>query len=148
MPADRIRGLSRRQFLTLLMEVPVVLGVTTPLVLTAGALSPPRSLRPLPPRMAVAKEEEVGEKPVEFIYDGYPAILFKKDGEYKAFSRVCTHLGCIVAWKEEEQVFECPCHGGVFDAEGKVVKGPPPEPLHRLAVWVENGLVMVEKEVG
>lgn len=144
---DGKNPVTRRQFLTLLLEVPLVLGITAPLVLTAGALAPPPSLTPLPPRMAVAKEADVTEKAVEFVYDGYPAIIFKKDGKYKAFSRVCTHLGCIVAWNEKEQTFECPCHGGIYDVEGKVLKGPPPEPLRRLTAWVENGLLMVQKEV-
>lgn len=144
---EKKHEVSRRKFLSLVMEIPLVLGITTPVVVASGVLSPPRSLRPIPPRMAVTKEAEIAEKPLEFVYDGYPAILFKKDGEYKAFSRVCTHLGCTVKWKEAEGIFECPCHGGVFDAEGKVVKGPPPKPLHRLTAWVEDGLVMVQQEV-
>lgn len=125
-----------------------MLGVATPLVLAGGAMSPPQSLRPIPPRMAVAREAGVTDKPLEFVYDGEPAILFKQDGEFKAFSRVCTHLGCTVMWNEEKQVFECPCHGGIYDAEGKVVKGPPPKPLERLNTSLEEGLVIVQRGVG
>jgi Rieske Fe-S protein len=34
--------------------------------------------------------------------------------------------------------FRCPCHGGVFDAEGNVVEGPPPRPLDRVEVRVDT----------
>jgi len=138
---------TRRRFLTMVMGVPLAVGASTPLVLAGGVLNPPKSLRPTPPQMAVAKVEDIKDKPMEFIYDGYPAVIFLKGKEYKAFSRVCTHLGCIVKWNEAENKFECPCHGGIFDADGNVVKGPPPKPLERLTAWVEEGIVLVRQEV-
>jgi ubiquinol-cytochrome c reductase iron-sulfur subunit len=42
---------------------------------------------------------------------------------------LCTHLGCIPAYKKGEQKFVCACHGGVFDVSGKNTFGPPPKPL-------------------
>lgn len=41
----------------------------------------------------------------------------------------CTHLSCRVNWHEESKAFTCPCHDAKFDADGKVLDGPPPEPL-------------------
>lgn len=41
----------------------------------------------------------------------------------------CTHLSCAVYWDDVTQVFQCPCHDASFDTEGKVIDGPPPEPL-------------------
>jgi menaquinol-cytochrome c reductase iron-sulfur subunit len=43
----------------------------------------------------------------------------------------CTHLSCRVNWKEEANAFVCPCHDAKFDSAGKVLGGPPPEPLGR-----------------
>lgn len=137
---------SRRKFLGLVVGVPVALGAACPLAVVGGAVNPPKALKPTPPRMAVVKEEDMTEKPLEFVYDGYPAILFKRDGGYKAFSRVCTHLGCIVSWDEAKRQFECPCHGGIFDEEGQVMDGPPPAPLLSLTAWVEEGVVLVQQE--
>ncbi len=42
---------------------------------------------------------------------------------------LCTHLGCIPAYVSDVQEFHCACHGGVFDANGNVLKSPPPSPL-------------------
>src|SRR5512143_4226563 len=44
----------------------------------------------------------------------------------------CTHLGCGVSWNAERKAFLCPCHGGTYSVEGKVIGGPPPRPLARL----------------
>lgn len=141
------KSISRRKFLNYMLAFPLAVGVATPLALTTGVLSPPQSLKPLPPIMGVNHLKDITDKPVEFTYDGYPAILFKTTEGFKAFSRVCTHLGCIVAWDAKANQFYCPCHGGLYDAEGRVVGGPPPAPLARLKAWVDQDVVMVQKEV-
>lgn len=147
MEYNKDKEVTRRRFLGLLTGVPLALSVGTPLVVAGHVLTPSQALKPIPPKMAVAKEDEEFNKPKEIVYDGFPAMIFKNGNEYKAFSRVCTHLGCTVMWNEAERQFECPCHGGIFDEEGNVVAGPPPTPLTRLKAWVENGYVMVQKEV-
>lgn len=65
--------------------------------------------------------------------------------EWSVFSRTCSHLGCLVRWDESKESFLCPCHGAVFDKNGAVVAGPPPEPLQKLEVKVENGLLYVKE---
>jgi cytochrome b6-f complex iron-sulfur subunit len=61
---------------------------------------------------------------------GKPVLLLRqKNGEFRALSAVCTHLGCIVHWNPEQQKIQCPCHAGVFTPDGAVVSGPPPRPL-------------------
>lgn len=67
------------------------------------------------------------------------------NGEWSVFSRTCSHLGCLVRWDESKESFLCPCHGAVFDKDGAVVAGPPPEPLQKLEVKVENGLLYVKE---
>ncbi len=62
---------------------------------------------------------------------------------FVAFSLNCTHLGCPVNWLEEAQLFLCPCHGGVYYADGRVAGGPPPRPLHHYQVRVQHGEVQL-----
>ena len=67
------------------------------------------------------------------------------DGEWSVFTRICSHLGCLVRWDEGQESFLCPCHGAVFDKNGAVVAGPPPEPLQKLEVKVESGILYVKE---
>ncbi len=69
------------------------------------------------------------------------------DGEHavRAISATCTHLGCQVRWTADEKTFRCPCHGGVFDASGQVLEGPPPRPLTTIDARIDgaDGSVLV-----
>lgn len=72
-----------------------------------------------------------------------PIIVVRTPQGFRAFSALCTHLGCVVVWEGERRQIACPCHAGFFDANGRVVSGPPPRPLAEHAVAVVNGEVMV-----
>jgi menaquinol-cytochrome c reductase iron-sulfur subunit len=67
----------------------------------------------------------------------------EKTGDFTAFSVNCTHLGCPVRWLAKANLFMCPCHGGVYYADGKVAAGPPPRPLTRYPVRINDGEVEV-----
>jgi len=56
----------------------------------------------------------------------------------KAISTECTHLGCKVYYQPDKDRFFCPCHDGVFDLNGKVKSGPPPEDLKQYSVIVDE----------
>jgi menaquinol-cytochrome c reductase iron-sulfur subunit len=66
------------------------------------------------------------------------------DSEVAAFDATCTHLGCLVGWDAQAQVFKCPCHGGIYDRTGAVKDGPPPEPLMKVATRVDGDRVLVQ----
>lgn len=57
----------------------------------------------------------------------------------RAMSATCTHLGCQVQWDGEAKKFNCPCHGGVYAADGQVVSGPPPRPLDAIEARIDPG---------
>lgn len=61
--------------------------------------------------------------------------------QFTVFDVHCTHLGCPVSWDEMTDKFYCPCHGGVYDAHGNVVAGPPPRPLDRYEWKIQNGVL-------
>ncbi len=75
---------------------------------------------------------------------GVPVQVVRAGDQLRAISTVCPHLGCRVRWEPQNTRFFCPCHNGVFDAEGKVVSGPPPRPLDRYEVEVVDGSVYLK----
>lgn len=73
-------------------------------------------------------------------------ILTDEGRNYVALSNICTHLGCRVRWIEDQSQFFCPCHNAVFDENGEVVSGPPPRPLDRIQVKVEEDQIYIQGE--
>jgi len=70
--------------------------------------------------------------------------------DFIALSSVCPHLGCRVHWEAHNNRFFCPCHNGVFNAEGKATDGPPADAGQSLSVYpvkVEGGLLFIEVPV-
>jgi len=64
-------------------------------------------------------------------------------GELVVFKTKCTHLGCTVHWDDRKELFLCACHGGQFYRDGTVKAGPPPRPLDRYEIKVDNEELMV-----
>jgi len=80
-------------------------------------------------------------------------LIHAQEGFF-SLSAVCTHLGCLTAWKPELGIIACPCHGSkfsVFDARktpGEKVEGPAPKPLPWLQTWVsDEGDLMVDRSI-
>ena len=66
---------------------------------------------------------------------------------FQVFAVNCAHLGCPVRWFPQSGLFMCPCHGGVYYKDGNVAAGPPPRPLFRYDVRIENGEVKINSVV-
>jgi nitrite reductase/ring-hydroxylating ferredoxin subunit len=49
-----------------------------------------------------------------------------------ALSAVCTHMGGILSWNDQEQSWDCPLHGSRFDPDGDVIEGPATRPLAKV----------------
>ena len=116
----------------------------------ARYLVPPKAPEAATRRVVAAKKDEVPPGGFKiFPFGGEPGILIHgKDGEYRALSAVCTHLGCTVQLRPDGQSIWCACHNGLYDLEGRNVSGPPPRPLEAYVVHVVGGDVVVEKAAG
>jgi menaquinol-cytochrome c reductase iron-sulfur subunit len=86
----------------------------------------------------------IGEagKTTAYIRKGSPDLGESAD-EFVAISTRCVHLGCPVRFVEAAGNFICPCHGGVYDFQGKVIGGPPVRPLDRFQTRVRNDVVEI-----
>ncbi|TDC08642.1 Rieske (2Fe-2S) protein [Actinomadura bangladeshensis] len=64
-------------------------------------------------------------------------------GEFKAFTAVCTHQGCTVG-SVRNGIIHCPCHGSEFKiTDGSVAKGPAGTPLQEYPIQVKDGGIVV-----
>ncbi|MGK5628363.1 Rieske (2Fe-2S) protein [Streptomyces sp. URMC 123] len=86
----------------------------------------------------------VSEVPVgggTVLKDRKVVVAQPREGEFTAFSAVCTHQGCTVA-EVSGGIARCPCHGSGFRiTDGSVASGPAGRPLPRQAVTVVDGTV-------
>jgi len=72
-------------------------------------------------------------------WDGEPVELLRSaDGKARALLLSCTHFGCPVEWREADGRYQCPCHDGRYDADGRVLQGPPPRPLRKIPLRIEG----------
>lgn len=81
-----------------------------------------------------------------FKFGSQPAILIRtSEGDYRAFTAVCTHLSCTVQYRADLHEIWCPCHNGFYDANGHNVSGPPPRPLEAFDVHVQGEDIIVTR---
>lgn len=81
-----------------------------------------------------------------FKFGSRPGIVLRTPaGELRAFTAVCTHLGCTVQYRPDFAHIWCACHNGHFDLNGINVAGPPPTPLEPYVVNVRGDRMVVSK---
>jgi Rieske Fe-S protein len=80
-------------------------------------------------------------KSTAYVRRGSTEFEGENPDEFIAISTRCAHLGCPVRFVQSARNFICPCHGGVYDFEGKRIGGPPPRPLDRFQTRVRDGKV-------
>lgn len=99
-------------------------------------LNPPES-RTQSQSVIISKSDIPPGTAKEVIFNDTPAIIINRKGKgFVAFSRVCTHMGCLVGYNRIANELVCPCHAGVFNLEGNVLSGPAPRPLTRLPLKI------------
>jgi len=126
----------RRDFLNIL------LGIAT--AAWAGVIGFPilRYLKP-PPESGGVNEVTLNDDDIRKIKDSHftivrigteRVIVFEQNSELHALAAKCTHEGCTVGFKREEDIIWCACHNAKFSTDGLVISGPPPRPLEKFFV--------------
>lgn len=60
----------------------------------------------------------------KFLVDVWESVVGLGSGVFMPKKKVCTHMGCALTWNEEEQSWDCPCHGSRYTQEGELVDNP------------------------
>jgi len=87
--------------------------------------------------------------PIARAWDGETAdipcwVRHVKGDRFQVFAINCAHLNCPVRWFPQSGLFMCPCHGGVYYADGSRAAGPPPRGLFEYHFKVENGQLLIQ----
>lgn len=79
-----------------------------------------------------------------FAYSGNIIIIRSGENSYLAFSKICTHEGCTVAYNHSEGELPCPCHGSVFSTSGAVLEGPASANLKQYSVSKSGDVLTIK----
>src|SRR5215467_11093518 len=143
-PDDDCKDCTRRQFFT-------KLGLGSLIVASAGSglftyeYFSPNVLFEASPIVKAGKPDQF--PPDSVTLDAQSGIYLVNSAKgYYALGAICTHLGCLTAWKPDLNLIACPCHGSRFNTDGVKVAGPAPQPLPWLKVWLaDDGYLMVDR---
>lgn len=90
-------------------------------------------------RLVLRKSDIPAGEAKDIQVNNTPAIVIHRPQKgYIVLSKVCTHLGCLVEFEKAKARLLCPCHAGVYDLDGNVLSGPPPQPLPRIPITVQG----------
>ncbi len=157
-PADP-KDLSRR---TMLMKIGIALNalvavaIATPII--RYVFFPIRSKDGYLSWLSLGKVEEFSEGETRLVtyrnpftreWDGETGnvaayVRREKGTRFTVFAVNCAHLNCPVRWFPQSQLFMCPCHGGVYYANGDRAAGPPERGLFTYPTRVTNGDLMID----
>jgi menaquinol-cytochrome c reductase iron-sulfur subunit len=87
--------------------------------------------------------------PVARSWDGetadIPCWVRHIDGDtFQVFAINCAHLGCPVRWFPQSNLFMCPCHGGVYYADGTRAAGPPERGMFEYSFKIRDGKLLIQ----
>jgi len=139
---------SRRRFVDWLLGTSVgglLLAVFYP---TGRYLVPPPAAESASASVTLAiRPEDIAPNSAQiFKFGSRPGILVRTpSGELRAFAAACTHLGCIVQYRDDIGHIWCACHNGHFDLHGRNIQGPPPAPLETYEVNVRGDQIVVSR---
>ncbi len=141
--------LRRRDFLSALTNVWALLTLVPVVDVILKFVSPISRDEVIRETIRVAAVTDIAINSAKIVrYNRDPVIVVHtENGQFKAFSARCTHLGCVVQFKPDGGAphFACNCHGSQFDINGKNFAGPAPRPLTPFKVNVQENSILVTR---
>lgn len=139
--------LSRRNFLTEALAGWLFITFLPALYSAVRYIIPPNVREKLLDVINAGKFTDIPSNSARIVRFNKKAIILVRteQEQVKAFSAVCTHLGCIVEFQPEKKIFKCNCHGSEFDMTGKNVAGPAPSPLKPFRVDLKDNNIFLSQ---
>ena len=149
---DKPKENSRRDFLSKLF---IILGVASAYALFAFEglffiVPKKREIEKIKIYGGKLNQYQLGTVKAFYDLEGNEILIIRDNTGLHAFSSVCPHLGCRVHWESDKNEFFCPCHKGVFNANGKAISGPPAaagQSLSKVSISVDEKSQIVYIEV-
>jgi nitrite reductase/ring-hydroxylating ferredoxin subunit len=148
---EHVKNISRRDWLAMLAMASGLIASYGLFAVQGFLFLLPRRLRPPTRRLFAGHLDQFPIGALQGVLDLQGnEILVKRDKQgLRAFNSTCPHLGCRVHWQADKQRFFCPCHNGVFNADGVAIEGPPAAAGQSLAqvpldVDQKSGVVYLE----
>ncbi|MFD5116582.1 ubiquinol-cytochrome c reductase iron-sulfur subunit [Streptomyces sp. NPDC058220] len=105
--------------------------------------APPSAGSPAQSPAPLARTSDIPVGGGKIFADRKVVVTQPTEGEFMAFSAICTHVGCTVA-NVEEGTIDCPCHGARFSVmDAGVVAGPAPRPLPAREITVSGDRIFL-----
>jgi len=141
---------TRRDFLSGILKVGFISWVGALIYPIYNFMIPPKAEESKVSQVDAGKVNDMEKDSGKIVkFGNKPVILIrKKTGDFVAFSAVCTHLDCTVQYKKDYGQIYCACHNGRYDLNGKNVSGPPPAPLSKYNVSIQNDAVIIYQDRG
>ncbi len=144
--------ISRRAFLRTAGKDTLTIALAAPFIgseLFASSKAVPVPMEPI--MLDVTKPEYAklaqpgGALKIPNPHDKKKPIIVSRTSEttVSAFSSKCTHWGCQVPLPANGEI-KCPCHGSIFDASGKVIKGPAHKNLYSFSATLDGSIITIK----
>ncbi len=139
--------IDRRKFLNSILGIGGIGGILSIFYPIISYLIPPKMAEPKVNSVKAGITTDLAANSYKIVKFGKkPVILVKtEDGQYKALSATCTHLACIVQYRQDTKQIWCACHNGVYDLNGRNISGPPPRPLEQYDVKIVKDEIVITK---
>ena len=141
---------SRRTFINSLLGIGGIGAFGAFLYPIISFLMPPKTAEPKVSMLKVGGVSDFPANTSKIIKFGRtPVILIRStEGEFFALAATCTHLDCLVQFRQDTQQIWCACHNGTYDIRGRNLSGPPPKPLDEYSVNIINEEIIITSQTG
>lgn len=139
--------ISRKKFVNALLSIGAIGSLSAIIYPILSFMNPPKVAEAEVNSIKAGKPDEIGYNTGRIIKFGRKPLLLVRtdDGNFKAYSAVCTHLDCIVQYRTDTKQIWCACHNGIYDINGRNISGPPPKPLEEYSVRIIKDELVITK---